>query len=275
MYFRILGAVQGETANRRITFGWRQERQALAILLLEAGYAVPTGRLMQLIWGDLIPRNGRGALQSILSRLRKSLSEFESENEGVALTRRGDGYELLVPRERIDLHAFRALVARAHAAAEPEAGIDLLRDALSLWRGPAMADAADDNLSRVVESLEEERISAQEHLIELLLKQGRNHEVIPELIRLIADRPERERLHGLLLLALHGSGRRLEALEVYQRLRRTLADDFGLTPSGQLQQLHWQILDADRRDGFSDVPPKTTPTSLLTLTRGPAISKVE
>ncbi|MDI1459686.1 AfsR/SARP family transcriptional regulator [Catellatospora sp. KI3] len=251
MYFRILGTVQGEAAGRQITFGWRQERQALGILLIEAGHAVPTGRLMQLMWGETIPRNGRGALQSVLSRLRKSLSAFDHEGSALALNRRGDGYELAVPREQVDLHAFRALMAEAHGATDPETGISLIRAGLGLWRGPALADATDDNLDTVVTSLEEERISAQEHLIELLLRMGRNHEVIPELIRLIADRPERERLHGQLLLALHRSGRRLEALEAYQRLRRTLADDFGLTPSGDLQQLHWQILDSDRSDGLT------------------------
>jgi predicted ATPase len=146
----------------------------------------------------------------------------------------------------VDAHRFEATVARARAAGaagEPSAALDAYDEALSMWRGPALADVADAEWARAeIARLDELRLGAQEERLELLLEAGRHAEATADLESLVVEHPLRERLHRLLMLALYRGGRQADALAVHQALRHRLADELGIDPSPDLQALAEAIL---------------------------------
>jgi hypothetical protein len=150
--------------------------------------------------------------------------------------------------DRVDVFRFEDLLAQARQlkAASTDAAASLLREALSLWRGPALEEMSDfGGVRQEIERLENMRLAALEDRLEADLAAGRQAEVIGELESLIAEYPLRERLHGQLILALYRDGRQADALEAYQRIRSVLADELGLDPAPDLQRLHERILRHD------------------------------
>ena len=142
-----------------------------------------------------------------------------------------------MPRDSVDVNRFEALLAAARDA-DPARRVELLRDALGLWRGPALADVGEEDFSRhEAGRLEELRVAAQEDLIDAELELGRHTALVGELEALVATHPTRDRFRGQLMLALYRCGRQTEALEVYRATRLALADELGLDPSPELQEL--------------------------------------
>jgi DNA-binding SARP family transcriptional activator len=139
--FRLLGPVQIEVGGRILATGRRRERALLAILLLEQGRVVPADRLCELLWDGDPPESARRNLQSHVARLRGLLAALDDPS-GVRLTGAPAGYALNVAADDVDAHRFRTLVTRARATAELPERARLLSDALQLWRGPALQDAA-------------------------------------------------------------------------------------------------------------------------------------
>src|SRR6266496_3141383 len=116
------------------------------------------------------------------------------------------------------------------------------REALALWRGAPLADL-DDTLARPERTrLEEARLSVLEQRVDTDLRLGGGSELVPELERLVVEHPLRERLRGQLMLALYRAGRQADALDVYRRGRRALAEELGLEPDEALQRLEKAIL---------------------------------
>jgi DNA-binding SARP family transcriptional activator/basic membrane lipoprotein Med (substrate-binding protein (PBP1-ABC) superfamily) len=227
--------------ERVLEFGGGKERAVLAALLLRADEAVPVQRLVDEIWGDSPPPSAAHSLEVYVSRLRKVLAPH-----GVLLERGGGGYRIVLGEAGLDARAFEELVEEASEAAS--AGDDgraaaLARDALGLWRGPVLAGVPLYAEGRAdAERLEELRVRTLEVRIGADLALGRHSELVGELRRLVEANPYRERLVAQLMVALYRSGRQAEALEAYERLRRVLADDLGIQPSPELQQLSGQIV---------------------------------
>src|SRR5215207_1697835 len=239
MYFRILGPLEvADDDDRTLVIGAGRQRQLLAVLLLHANEFVASERLIEELWGEQPPETAAKALQGYISQLRKTLG---SE---VLLTRPG-GYVLQVAPGELDAQRFEQLVEQARAAEPREAG-QALREALALWRGPALADFAYDDFARSeIDRLEERRLAALEQRMEADLALGRHADLVAELAALVAREPLRERLRAQLMLALYRSGRQVDALEAYQQARRAFIDDLGLEPSEELQQLQRAILAHD------------------------------
>ena len=129
---------------------------------------------------------------------------------------------------------------------DPNIAVATLEDALALWRGPALADLADQpSLLAEAARLDELRLEAQEARIEGLLAAGAQARAIGELEALLARHPWRESLWGLLMLAFYREGRQAEALRSYQRAREILADELGIDPSPELLRLHERVLQQD------------------------------
>lgn len=256
--FRLLGRVEAERGGRAVPLGRKRERCLLALLLLEPHGVVGTQRLLDLLWDDEAGENAKTQLHSHVSRLRKALQGDES----VRLVARDGGYSAEVDPQSVDVHRFRALVADARARHDPAERSALLRKALTLWRGPVLADVASDRLrDRVAAELTELRLVATELAIGADLDQARHEEVIGELLAFTLEHPLRERPVGQLMLALCRSGRQADALHHYQRLRERLADELGSDPSAPLRQLHEKILrgeivppKAGFRTGRNDLP---------------------
>ena len=135
------------------------------------------------------------------------------------------------------------------AAAETDDAAEtarLLREALALWRGPALVDFAYDGFAAAESGrLEDLRLAALEDRIDADLVLGRDAELVGEIEALLVAQPLRERLRGQLMLALYRSGRQADALDVYEDGRRVLVEELGLEPSPALRRLERQILDQD------------------------------
>jgi DNA-binding SARP family transcriptional activator/ABC-type transport system substrate-binding protein/streptogramin lyase len=238
MELRLLGPFEVADGDRTLVIGGGRQRKLLAILALRANEFVGSERLIEELWGEKPPGTAAKALQGYVSQLRKTLGHE------VLLTRPG-GYILQIGPGQLDIHRFEQLVDEARDA-EPREVAEKLREALALWRGPALADFAYDDFARTeIARLEERRIAVLEQRIEADLALGRHAALVGELAALVAQEPLSERPRAQLMLALYRSGRQAEALEVYQQARRTFREDLGLEPSEELQQLQRAILAHD------------------------------
>jgi predicted ATPase/DNA-binding SARP family transcriptional activator len=236
MRFGILGSVEAwDDEGNSIAVGGPRVRSLLALLLLNAGKVVPAEALIDGLYGEDPPANAANALQSQVSRLRRGLAGA-AEVELLPA-----GYRLAVDPDDVDAHRFERLVRQA--GPDPTRKATALREALALWRGPALANVPEAESQAV--RYEELRVSAIEDRAEADLSLGRHRELVAELQTLVDAYPLRERPRGLLMRALYGSGRQAEALEVYAEARRMLADELGTDPSAELSAVHLAILRAE------------------------------
>ena len=268
--FRVLGPLEVLESGRPLPLGGPRQRALLALLLLRANQVVSSETLLDELWPTEPPLAGRAALRVRVSQLRKALG-------AEVIVTRAPGYLLAVAPEQLDLHRFEHLVS--HAGAELEAGhaeraATLLRDALALWRGEALAELAYESFAQPeIARLHELRLAAFERRVEADLALGRHAELVPELESAVARRPLRERLRAQLMLALYRSGRQADALEAYREARRVLVDELGIEPSRALHELQAAILRQDPslepapRPSVAEVP---TDRSVLLLVRDAA-----
>jgi DNA-binding SARP family transcriptional activator len=245
MDFRLLGPLEVFEGNRPLPVGGVKQRSVLAILLMHANELVTTDQLIDEIWGGAPPAKAGKNIQVHVSRLRKVLDSGR-------LTTGPGGYVLHLGRDESDVARFERLAAEAGSSA-PQGAADRLREALALWRGPALADLAYEGFAQPeIARLEEMRISVLVQRIEADLALGRHAELIGELEALVARHPLQERLRYQLMLALYRSARQAEALEAYRVARSELSEELGLEPSEQLRQLEQAIL---RQDPSLDLTP--------------------
>jgi YVTN family beta-propeller protein len=222
---------------------------------------VPRDRLIEELWGEAAPATVNAVLNVYLSRLRRLLADGDGDE---LLATQAPGYVLRVPAERLDARRFEALLEQGRGAlarGDPQQAAATLRAALSLWRGPPLADLAYEPFARTeTRRLEELRLAALEDRIEADLALGRHDALVAELETLVAENPYRERLQAQRMLALYRSGRQAEALDAYRRARRTFADELGIDPGPRLQELELSIL---RHDTSLEAPaPPPPPTDL-------------
>jgi len=240
MEFRILGPLEVVEQGRPLALGGSRQRTLLSLLLTRANEVVSVDRLIDELWGARPPKTAANALQYHISQLRKALAP------GDAIVTREPGYLLKVGPEELDLLRFERLVEEAQNQDSAEAAARLLREALSLWRGPALADLAHESWAQPeINRLEELRLGALERRFEADLELGRNAELVGELELLVREHPLRERLRAALMRALYGSGRQAEALEAYRQTRSMLVEELGIEPSPALQDLEKAILRQD------------------------------
>ncbi|UGQ13736.1 winged helix-turn-helix domain-containing protein [Yinghuangia sp. ASG 101] len=245
MYVSVLGPLQVRNDDgENIPVAGARLRVLLTRLALDPGRPVPADTLVHAIWERDEPGGAANALQSLVSRLRRML--------GAATVTSGPaGYALALDASAVDAHRFEASAARGRrllAADDPAAAEHALTEALGLWRGAALADAADAAFALgPATRLEEQRLTATEDRVDARLRLGRAADVVPELEQLAAEHPVRERLHAQLMTALDTVGRRADALAAYQALRTHLADELGIDPSPELDAVHVAILRGERR----------------------------
>ncbi|WP_344891241.1 BTAD domain-containing putative transcriptional regulator, partial [Nonomuraea antimicrobica] len=244
MRFGVLGPLAVWSADGELVVVPESKvRALLAALLTARGQVVSADRLVDELWGDAAPANPAGALQTLVSRLRRVLAR--SGGQGLVV-RRALGYVLDVADEAVDAGRFTALTTRARATADPRERAALLTEALALWRGPAFADFIDEDFARAaITRLEEQRLLAIEEQAEARLELGEHGLLAGELGDLTGRHPLRERLRAAHMRALYGAGRASEALDSYQDLRRRLEEELGLEPGPELSALQWEILQQD------------------------------
>ncbi|GGS15089.1 MULTISPECIES: AfsR/SARP family transcriptional regulator [Actinokineospora] len=245
----VLGPVEAVGPTGRAELHGARQRAVLGVLALHAGTVLSATRLVDVLWGDQPPRTAVKTLHSHVARLRTALA---AAGFGGVLVTRGPGYILDVAPESVDAHRFAALVRAARGLAADRAAA-LLREAVGLWRGEPFADTPlADWGKHAVDDLAEQRLSAVEDLWDAELRLGGHDDAARELPRLLARHPLRERMAGLAMLALHRCGRHADALAVFDRVRRDLAESYGADPGPDLAALHTAIL---RRDPALDGEP--------------------
>jgi DNA-binding SARP family transcriptional activator/class 3 adenylate cyclase len=249
--FRVLGPLEVIAEGRQVALGGQKQRALLAALLLEANRVVSTSRLIDAMWEDDPPETAPKALQVYVSQLRKLLGKER------VLTK-APGYELRVEPEEVDRTAFE----RLRKEGKPH-------EALSLWRGPALAELAHRRFAQAETArLEDLRLECLEQRIESDFTAGRAAELTGELEALVAEHPLRERLRAQLMLALYRAGRQADALAVYDDARRTLVEELGIDPGKPLRDLHRAILRQDPvLDDVADQPDGTD------AARGPFVGR--
>ncbi|HEY6796512.1 MAG TPA: BTAD domain-containing putative transcriptional regulator [Kineosporiaceae bacterium] len=242
MRVSVLGPFRVEEAGEPLVLGGVRRRAVTAYLALHANQVVPSERLVVDLWGDDAPPGTANALQAAVSRLRKVLPANR-------LVTRLPGYMLRLLPEELDLAQFEQTLTQGSealtAGRAPEAAT-LLRQALALWTGPALVDFRYDPFAQAETArVEELRLACWERRIEADLAAGASADLVPELRRLVADHPLRERFRAQLMLALYRTGRQGEALETYRETRELLDGELGVEPSPELSRLERGILRQD------------------------------
>jgi DNA-binding SARP family transcriptional activator len=242
--FFLLGPLSVRADGTPVPIAAAKRRALLAALLLRANHVVPVDDLAEVLWGEDLPSEARTGVQNYVMRLRQSLGAA-----GSRITTEPGGYLIRVEAGELDLDLFEGLLRDARTASRQARWPDAAGHAaaaLALWRGEPLADLGSDLLpAREGPRLSELRLQALETRIAAELQLGRHDEVIGELRQLAAEHPLRERLHGLLMLALYRDGRQAEALAAYQHAHNVLIDELGTEPGPDLKKLHQQILTAD------------------------------
>ncbi|MEU5629675.1 MULTISPECIES: AfsR/SARP family transcriptional regulator [Streptomyces] len=245
----LLGPLRVWRQEAELSLGPPQQRAVLALLLLRRGRAVSIDELVDGIWGTNPPAAAVSVLRTYISRLRKLLEPDRPADESPhLLVSLGAGYALRSDPVLSDLDRFEVLVTQAavqRAEGNGQAALRLLRSAHELWEGVPLAGVPGPRAEAERRSLEERRLASLETRLRIELDLGQHTRVLPELMDLCEEHPLRESLCELRLVALHRSGRRAEALDVYARMRRTLVDELGIEPGPSLRAMHADLLADD------------------------------
>ena len=263
--FGVLGPLLVEHGEQTVPVRSRQ-RLILAMLLMNAGRPVSVDRLIDGVWGDSPPDGAVNTLQVHVSQLRRALAVGDA-----TILTQPPGYLLRCSPAQLDLLVFEKLAHRGNdllAAGEHAQAAQALGEALALWRGPPLENLPDGPFVASARSfLDERRLGVTEDRLRLLLKLGRDREVIEVGEELLATHPLRESVWETVILALYRSGRQADALARYRACRELLLDELGVEPMPGLQMLERQILNHDRV-----LVPAIRPTSALVIPSQPRSS---
>jgi DNA-binding SARP family transcriptional activator len=240
----VLGPLEVRVGGQALPVQGRRQKALFGLLLLSANLVIPTETLLEELWGEEQPASGATALQVRISQLRRALGPA-----GVAIETRTPGYAMRVAPEQVDSQRFERALAEGAALladARPLDAAGRLREALALWRGPALADLAFERFAQAeIARLEELRLLALEERAEADLACGRHAELVAELEALVAAHPVRERFRAQLMLALYRSSRQADALGSYREGRDILVGELGIEPGERLRKLERAILRQD------------------------------
>ncbi|MFB9832896.1 AfsR/SARP family transcriptional regulator [Actinoallomurus acaciae] len=247
--FAVLGPVRAWRHDTELDLGTPQQRAVLAVLLLRRGRTVTAEELVDALWGEEPPVRAMTALRTYVSRLRAVLEpERVARQKATVMVSEAGGYALRLPRAALDLSVFEDGLAAAEEArrADDLAGAAAaLRSALDVWDGEPLCGIHGGWAEAQRVHLDEQRLTAVEDRYAIDLERGRAAESVADLTELTIAHPLRERLRGLLMLALYRCGRQAEALAVYADTRRVLVEELGIDPGPELAELHAKVLAAD------------------------------
>ncbi len=254
--YRVLGSLEVVSDGAKPDLGPPKQRALLAALILHANEIVATDRLIDLLWADRPPRTASHSIQIYVSELRKAIAPLTRDQ---VIVTRSPGYRLEAEPDSIDARRFERLLDEATAAlrgGDPTEGTAKLREAMALWRGPALSEFAYEEFAQSeIRRLTDLRLAGLEELAAVELGAGRTAQALSVLETAIREDPLRERLRELLMLALYRSGRHAEALRTYEAFRTKLAEEMGLDPSPPLRRLQERILLHDAGLAPIETPP--------------------
>ena len=257
MEIRVLGPVEASADGQPLPLGGAKQRAVMAMLGLEANRTVTADHLIEGLWGERAPASAPKMVQNYVWRLRSVL-----DGSGTAeIVTRGRGYELRIDPDAVDAARFQRLLAEAGRADDGGGISDAAREALSLWRGPALSDVADEPFAApIIRWLEELKLQAAELAVDADLAAGRHLEVVAEIEALVEANPLRERLHAQRMLALYRCGRQGDALEAYRHARHVLVEEIGVEPGSSDGSWRRIALCRRRSSGPGSTPISSTRT---------------
>ena len=242
----VLGAVRAWLSDRELALGTPRQRGVLAVLALRANQPVTRDQLIDAVWGDQPPAGAANVVHTYVARLRRALDpERAQRSRGGVLSSVGPGYVLRLEARQLDAQVFNDHLSRARqlgARGDPAGAAESFGAALAMWRDEPLAGVPGPFAEVERTRLTEQYLTAAEDRAEAMLASGHPTLAVAQLTRLVAEHPFRERLTGLLMLALVRSGRQVEALAAYRRARRLLVEELGVDPGQDLQRLHDDIL---------------------------------
>ena len=268
MDLRLLGPVRAWRDEAELPLGSARRAAVLAVLALHAGHAVSRQQLVTALWGDEPPASATGNVYTYVSTLRQVLEPGRDRwAAGQLLTSGGGTYCLHIREQDVDVFRFEALreESRRHrGAGDRHAELAALEAALRLWHGEALFGVPGPYAAAQRLRLTELRLASAERQAALLLELGRHDEAIAALRLLVEAYPLQETLHGMLMTALHASGRRAEALRVHDHLSQVLLEETGTEPSAALRAMRRRIL-TGAGDQPAPVRDPATPAEPATL----------
>ena len=245
----VLGPVTAWNGNEELRVGQPRQQAVLGILAMRANRVISRGELVDAVWGQDPPASAEGGIYTYVAGLRRIIEPTRSaRGPGRVLVSSGAGYVLHLVPGQPDAVAFEQHLARARQlrkSGDLLGAVDGLESALGLWRGAAFAGVPGPFAETERVRLAELRSGAAEERADVLLSLGRHEEVVPDLTALVTDHPLRERMRGLLMIALYRCGRPGESLQVFQDGRRVLAEELGIDPGTDLSRIHQQVLTSD------------------------------
>ncbi|WP_182880888.1 BTAD domain-containing putative transcriptional regulator [Microbispora sp. H10949] len=265
--YSLLGPMKAWRDGEELDLGWARQQAVLAVLLLEMNRPVSVTALVDAVWGADPPRNARSTVQTYVSRLRRVVEPGRASTARNAVLVSSDaGYQVRGDPSELDVAIFeRHLTAAEDLRAQGDlaAAAGKVDAALALWRGEPFGGLQGPRLEAERRRLQERHGFAGELRATIRVELGQNTAAIAELTRLIDEFPLRERLRGLLMLALYRAGRQADALTAFHDLRRLLAEELGIDPGPELRDLHERILRGDKElDG-------PAPMTVRPLAQGP------
>ena len=253
---RLLGPLEVVKEGCSLALPHGKPSALLARLALEIDRVVATEALADSLWEGIPPASAHKLVQVYVSQLRNEL--------GPVIETRPPGYRLSSDETESDLGRFERLIETARDMSEAARRVELTRQALSLWRGPALAEFRHEPFALpAARRLAELRLSTLEQRIEAELELGEHARLIGELEALVASEPLRERARWQLMLALYRSGRQAEALDYYRQGRQILTEELGIEPSRPLQDLQQAVLRRDPRLDHHSGPTPQLPGSVV------------
>ena len=273
----VLGPVRAWLSGRELPTGPPRQQAVLGMLAMRANRVVSRDELVDAVWGERAPASAEGGVHTYVAGLRRVLEPGRSRRgPSQVLASAGGGYVLRLDAEQVDAIVFeRSLLRgrRMRASRDLTGAITALDSALGEWHGSAFAGVPGPYAAAERIRLAELRSAAAEERADVLLDLGRHEQAVPELAALVAEHPLRERMRGLLMVALYRCGRQAEALQAFHDARQVLADELGIDPGPELSRIHQQILALDpslEAPGAAKAPPAAPASVSATLDPAPA-----
>lgn len=247
------------------------DRAVLVHLTLSEGRALSVDLLIDALWPEEPPAGARNALQVKISRLRTLLGD-----QAHRLKYSQGTYRLQLDPEDTDLDRFVAHLERAEAALRgrnPAGALLELVPALNAWQGTPLAEFAEHPRVVAAQSrLQELHATASEaHAEARLADPVTRSTAIADLRDILEREPLRPRARQALMDGLEQSGRRADALAVYDAGRRLFLQSAGLEPPAELRTTFERLLEAERRSTHRATmlqrTPREAPDGLLDAAR--------